>query len=504
MTITRRPAKHGEDALSEVIGFVILFGIIVIVFSNFMLFGVPAQGRDNEIAHMNNVKDQFVDYKVGLDSLFNNNKVGTTISNSFTLGTGGSYSTGAISIIPMINPAGSSGTIAINERVTEYLNISSQSRIQSSSNPETINFPPQRTINYTPSHIYVTLSGISANDLSSGAIFGTTINGTNWVAMVNITPKLTLYTKWVVTKFSSMSDCDNYCLLNLTSGCTVLKGASECACFQPADAYKYSNNAALQLSVSKNNVFTIKDYPIYQNISQNINYTIDLMDAAYGLNSFIVPPDTIHLVIDKKITPTSIINATGYFTYDFTDMSSYNLTLPLGSIVYHAQNNYWISPDYYYQIGGIFVTQADGNSTYKLPPEITFSNDTATNIVTVNINALVIDQNSRGIVGGNSPIQIKTTLKSNAALPYVAGTANTKWIRIGIITTDPKARTMWENYFNYTAMAAGIPNTVTGNTTTESYIIIDGYYTGDEYDINVIASNATFSPILHGIGGTYT
>ena len=118
MAITRRPAKHGEDALSEVIGFIIIFGIIVILFSNYMLYGIPAQGRDSEIAHMNEVKDQFVDYKVGLDSLFNNNKVGTTISNSFTLGTGGSYSTGAISIIPMINPAGSSGTIAINERAT--------------------------------------------------------------------------------------------------------------------------------------------------------------------------------------------------------------------------------------------------------------------------------------------------------------------------------------------------------------------------------------------------
>ena len=511
MTITRRPVKHCEDGLSEVIGFIIIFGIIAIVFSNYMLYGIPAQGRDSEIAHMNEVKDQFVDYKVGLDSLFNNNKVGTTISNSFTLGTGGSYSTGAISIIPMINPAKSSGTIAINERVTEYLNISSQSLIVSESAPVVVQLSStSQQINYTPRHIYVSISGIQLADLSSSGIFGTTIRGTNWIATVNITHPQIAYTKWIVTTFSGGSAkdyCEAYCLPNLSTVCTVIEGTGMCACLQPTDAYKRATISELQLSVSKNNVFTMKNYPIYDNITPGTAYTIDLMDEAYGLNSFIQPPDTVSLVKDN---PLGSINATGNVTYAFTEMSSpnYNLTLPLGAIEYHAQNNYWISPDYYYQLGGIFVTQDDGNSTYKLPTEITFSNNTATNIVTVNINALVIDQNSRGIVGGNSPIQIKTTLKSNAALPYVAGTANAKWIRIGIKTTDPKALAMWKNYFEYSAMAAGIPNTVTGSTTTESYIIIDGASTnrtpGIPYDINVIASNATFSPILHGIGGTYT
>jgi len=492
-----------------VIGFIIIFGIIVIVFSNYMLYGIPAQGRDSEIAHMNNVKDQFVDYKVGLDSLFNNNKVGTTISNSFTLGTGGSYSTGAFSIIPMINPAGSSGTIAINERATEYLNISSQSLIVSESAPVVVQLSStSQQINYTPRHIYVIISNISSTDMdSSSDIFGTTITGKNWIATVNITPQNITYAKWSSIKQSSTMT-EDICNLSPNSLWIKVGQGSDNYCLKPDDSSKYGQSE-LQLSLSKNNVFTMKNYPIYSTIISGTTYTIDLMDEAYGLNSFIQPPppDTISLVIDK---PLGSITATGNVTYAFTEMSSpyYNLTLPLGSLEYHAQNNYWISQNYYYQLGGIFVTQADGNSTYKLPPEITFSKNATTNIVTVNINALFIDQDSRGIVGGNSPIQIKTNLKSNAALPYVAGTANTKWIWIGIKTTDPKALAMWKNYFNYTAMAAGIPNTVTGNTTTESYIIIDGASTGrtpgPDNDINVIASMATFSPILHGIGGTYT
>jgi hypothetical protein len=81
-----------ESGLSKVIGFVLIIGLIVVVASLYLSYGVPAQGRDNEIVHMNEIKDQFVGYKLILDSLFNNNKVGTTVSNSFTLGTVGGYS----------------------------------------------------------------------------------------------------------------------------------------------------------------------------------------------------------------------------------------------------------------------------------------------------------------------------------------------------------------------------------------------------------------------------
>jgi hypothetical protein len=189
-------------------------------------------------------------------------------------------------------------------------------------------------------------------------------------------------------------------------------------------------------------------------------------------------------------------------------MDPYTITpVPLGAINYIAQNNYWIPQQYYYQMGGIFLAQTDGNITYKLPPEITFSydnqSDPAHKIVTVNINALTIDPGNYGVVGGNSPVQIKTTLTNITTQPFVKGSANAKWIRIGINTTDNQARTMWGNYFNYSATVAGMPNYVIGQAGMESYIRIDGYDpspTGN-YDINVIASNATYATTIHGVGG---
>ena len=104
MTDYSQVYPHRESGLSEVIGFVLIIGLIVVVASLYLTYGVPAQGRENEIGHMNEVKDQFVGYKLSLDSLFNNNKVGTTVSNSFTLGTAGGYSQGTISFIPIMSP----------------------------------------------------------------------------------------------------------------------------------------------------------------------------------------------------------------------------------------------------------------------------------------------------------------------------------------------------------------------------------------------------------------
>lgn len=102
----------GESGLSEVVGFVLIIALLVTAFSLYLTYGVPAQGRENEILHMTAVKDQFIDYKIGLDSLLNNNKVGTSLSNFFTLGTEGGFTEGMMSIIPIMSPVKSGGTLS--------------------------------------------------------------------------------------------------------------------------------------------------------------------------------------------------------------------------------------------------------------------------------------------------------------------------------------------------------------------------------------------------------
>jgi hypothetical protein len=485
--------ERKEYGLSEVIGFVLIIGLIVVVASLYLTYGVPAQGRENEILHMNEVKDQFVSYKLSLDSLFTNNKVGTTVSNSFTLGTSGGYSQGTVGFIPVMSPINSGGVIAINQRTTEpeTLNISSHSLIYNTTIPASafthIIQPP---VNPTPPselRLYIDTTTALPSDVSAPYSVQLTSaeaepNVPLWVFVANLTPRYS-YTKYAT--YTGFTGSDPYVLTG-----EVIH-----------EEYQY-NRTDLTIAVFKNGNKTIDDYIVYSNIQATpANYSVNVLDDAYGLKNFIGNESMTFSV--KNLT--SPIKTTGEIRFNAQDEVFRYSPIPLGSIEYRAQNNYWIPQNYYYQMGGVFLQQADGNTTYKLPPEITFSYDAdAKKILTVNINALTIDQNNRGVVGGNSPVQIKSTLSNITPMPYVPGNANTKWIWIGVNTTNSQSRTMWKNYFDYTAWVAGIPGPdyTVGETGTESYILMRGNATSDSiYDINVIASNATYLATVHGIGG---
>jgi hypothetical protein len=107
------PVSSRDDALSEVVGFVLLLALIVVALSLYQVYGVPAAGRENEIAHMNQVKDRFVDYKIALDSLWLNDREGVLISTAFGLGTGAATTAGSALSFPILSPAGSGGTLVV-------------------------------------------------------------------------------------------------------------------------------------------------------------------------------------------------------------------------------------------------------------------------------------------------------------------------------------------------------------------------------------------------------
>jgi len=502
--------QNGDYALSEVIGFVLIIAIIIAAFSLYLTYGVPAQGRENEIVQMNAVNDQFVDYKIGLDSLFTNNKVGTTVSNSFTLGTEGGHTQGTMSVIPIMSPVKSTGILSVDLRTTypETLDITSQSLILNSLNLSartSVDLPT--TANYTLDHVYANISIPSSFVLNRTGNFGMTVNTTRWVATVNLTPQSTLYQwyKSVNSQTPQVNPCGPLYVTNPNQNGTAIQTVEpqflDAVCLVPMNEYNYTGTD-LTISITKGNIITMTKYPVYKNVVPGNTYSVDLMDSTYGLNSVTAASDFINLKVDQPLSP---VTGNGNITYNFIE-EPYTITpIPLGAIEYQAQNNYWISQDYYYQMGGVFLSQIQGNNTYKLPPEISFSTDEsnpAHKIITVNINAVSItDPYGGSAVGGNSPVQIKTTLDSVYPFPYATGTANTRWIRIGINTTDDQARAMWTNYFSYSALVADLPSsTVIGNTTTESFINISGFGT-DTYGINVIASNATYTAAVYGVGG---
>ena len=119
------PPRPRDEALSEVVGFVLILGVIVVALSLYQAYGVPAAGRENEIAHMNQVKNRFVDYKIALDSLWVNEKQGVLLSMAFDLGTGAPATGGRAFSLPILTPAGSGGTVRV-ESGGAVLNITAQ------------------------------------------------------------------------------------------------------------------------------------------------------------------------------------------------------------------------------------------------------------------------------------------------------------------------------------------------------------------------------------------
>jgi len=256
----------------------------------------------------------------------------------------------------------------------------------------------------------------------------------------------------------------------------------------------------ITVTVVKNGVTSLNRAVVYSNIYPNTPYLINLLDPAYGLQSVITYPATLTFL--KNGDPRGNLTANVTAMYAYQKQSNYNYSVPLGSIEYSTSNNYWIPQSYYYQMGGVFLSQSDG-ITYKLPPEITFAYNKNGNI-TVNIVALAYNPAASGTIGGSSPAQLSTSLNDSGSLPYAPVSPNTWNASINITTPDPNAAVMWAAYLNAAAnQTGGIPTSyyTAGNTSTGSYISLPGIDDGNPH-ITLSAKTANLSVYVQSVGST--
>lgn len=485
--------RTGENGLSEVVGFVLLLGVLVLVFSLYLTYGIPAQGRENEVGHMNDVKDEFMSYKIGVDSLWINHQANTAMGTAMKLGTTGKTTQGSNSFIPILQPVGSSGTIAINQRTPspENLKITSQSLIVNETDMTIIEIHEAQDslINSTPQHLYLNITGITSSHLNRNTVFGTQLQGVDsvgktWSSSVNLTPRISYYQTY------------------------TLSGVSPTYTLIPQDVYNYSSSD-LTLTVNKSGSLSLQDYILYKNVTSG-DYTVDLMDDAYGLKSFIsssVFPITISLIkYQDPMAPVISTKGVTMFAYNATSLT---YSVPLGSLEYRANNNYWIPQTYYYQMGGVFLTQNDG-VTCKLPPSISFPNGSL-DVINVSIIAIAYDTSRTDGIGGSSPVQIKTVMNPDSGdLPYAPIYPNTWNMSINITTPDnnEKTRDMWENFFKESAQQAGWPESYYDANCAhppgyyDCYITIAGPDTDpDVADIDLSVKTVNLTANVQNIGG---
>ncbi|WP_325629500.1 hypothetical protein, partial [Methanospirillum sp.] len=94
-----------------------IVALLSILFSMYLLYVVPLQGRDAEISHMDSVKDEFMNIKLDIDNLIITNRLDLLIQRIIPLGTKTSSSGGSFSFIPLQSYSGSSGTLIVDKTV---------------------------------------------------------------------------------------------------------------------------------------------------------------------------------------------------------------------------------------------------------------------------------------------------------------------------------------------------------------------------------------------------
>ncbi len=430
-----------ESALSEVIGFILILGVIALLLSLYIVYVVPAEGRQNEILHMNDVGSEFNGYKMMVDSLILNDQVGSTIYNTFTLSTQGiTSSTGGFITFPLFQPAGSTGAILINQRV-DNLEITALTLDQAHGPGNQA--PNLSVITDEPLHIYTNFTMLSSYPVSgsnvsfipqNAGILVVPLTNPYWKLWVNHTPRVD----------------------HVSPGL-------------------WNYNTDLTISVEKNGLPTIQELTIIKNIKNNTRYFVDIIDEAYGINTDLQYP----LYLQRIQTSAYIANDSLATSYG-TSSGMYHDSSTLGSLEYRSGNNYFIQQNYYYQMGGIFLEQQDG-MVNKIPPSIAVSKS-VNNITLVKVDEVIIV--GGGIIGGTTPVQVQTQLSGINISKMSYGIPNAKWVAI-TIHTDPKAAPMWNSTFTRILTSSNAKGKVQ-STPTSSTLIIDGSdSTNSTYDIEL-------------------
>ncbi len=499
---------QGERALSEVIGFLMIVALLTILFSMYILYVIPLQGRDAEIAHMDQVKEQFTGLKMDTDSLLVNKRVNYPIQRMIPLGTTGSGAGGSFSIIPMQGFSGSSGTLEVNTRdpglgtVEIYLMGTAVStmldegdaRVEYSIDNIPLE-PSDSSISIDPTHFLISYNVTSPpkypNESETLAIYSPNKDNQNWSVSAQVIDR---YEQGTVN-----------------------------------EALLLSNPCDLTLSIKKKGRSTIDNLTIATNVSASGNpYIINLYDWTYGLADSL--KGTYNFTYSVNGDPESTEFAIGQLAYtpipdyiilpdnEFANSGNPAVTHPLSRFQYVSQNRYWLNQEYQYQWGAMFVNQSDGSSVLFTPP---ISIEYADNAIQVRLTDIILETYSPHVpdssIGGsqNNPVLLTMNELTSSINGYTLldGQTNANYVFLAIRCTNEQEAKKWEKTFtiiknnairsNYGTLSnqdIAVTN-ITGENTAIFCVARDTDPPG--FDLSAIVSGkATVGDVLTALNGS--
>jgi hypothetical protein len=492
-----------ETALSEVIGFILILAIITAAASLYVVYVVPAQGREAEIRHMEYISGEFTGYKIGLDSLWINNREDVTISRTISLGTLGATTQGSFLNLPLFQPYGSSGTMVVNGRGDtigyEVVGVI----IEDYPGNYTPGFNP---IEAPPRHLYLEFK---STDTSSGdGIRLTPDNSDNadWVVWLNVTHIVTSAQTGPVGTFPTFTGT----------------GLSQVIAYLQSDALEtwansvgssVSTEPALTITVIKNGNETLSNWVIKRNIQDNVYYLVDLLDPAYGLGNDVDYSFTLlrdgNDVTGELTTGTIITNypvSVGYSSIPGFVIPDH----PMGTLEYLSNNYYWIQQNYYYQNGAVFLEQPDDGSVVKVLPAITLTSDQPGK-VKVHITDIQILSSMQSL-GGTGSAEVTSFIsgitmdETESGIQYARGIPNAQTVIITVNTDSEQSALAWDGAFRRVkslGLLNGVPDgwssvdPHSSGSTTSTFRITGASPTG--YDILLDYTRVNMSASLQSV-----
>ncbi|KQC07143.1 MAG: hypothetical protein APR55_01030 [Methanolinea sp. SDB] len=481
-----------ETALSEVIGFILILAIITAAASLYIVYVVPAQGREAEIRHMEYISGEFTGYKIGIDSLWINNREDVTISRTFDLGTLGGTTQGSFLNLPLFQPYGSSGTMVVNGR-GDTIGYEVDALVEELGTDETDDF--SSSVIEEPRHLYVKLS-IDNVDSADGVLLESSEE--DWKVWLNVTRTVRPQPSTTITRLPTVTpepqgqgqgqvnakDIENWITETLVKWLEL----------------QYD----LTITVIKNGDETLSNWVIKRDIS-NGDYTVDLFDEAYGLSGE-------NLSYPFELTKTEYGIDCVFPRYLIQNIETDPLLM--GSLEYRSNNYYWIQQNYYYQDGAVFLEQPDDGSVVKTMPSITFDKDDPSDTLIVRIIDVVItDPIQSRSLGGTGSVEVTsfvsdiTNGRIEPGTELATGIPNAKNVNITVIADSPQSALAWEGAFRQVRTLGernGVPEdwsvapTRSGNIV--SFRITGNPINGpDDYDILLDYTRVNMSASLQSV-----
>ncbi|PWR73501.1 hypothetical protein ACKUB1_04920 [Methanospirillum stamsii] len=517
--------RVSDDALSEVIGFILIIAILVVIASLYVTYVVPAQGREAEIEHMTYIKDKFVDFKIALDSLWINQETNVSVSQNIEMGTLGQKTQGQFVFLPLANPVGSAGQMKIdNSDDTGTINITINGLFKEISEDDReamdlygssqiiVNPDIYRQIQYYqalyPAHTKNMILIPISDETDPTAPDYIPSDPNDFTDIVELEfPLVDIYpnTSDTIRNWTASFELvrvPSFYIPNSGNNATFFE-TDKWAGYMEAD-YRYD----LMMNLEKRNMSTGSNFPVFQSftvgsysIKPSSDVWINLQDPAYGLDA----SGPLEVKDDDGNVYVGTLNNTQNFDVNMSsainfDISSFNeaikstydlsthstLNQPMGNFSYTGRNYYWVNQEYTYQMGGVFLSQQDtGGSVAKVLPLLTLGTENGNPLV--KITRLLI-KGVNGNVAGTTPVQVvsqvtgirKNIIQNDNYLAPSPNNARKVSITINYPKDNPEQVQMWANVFNSTVYAANMTSgfnpawrTIITPTSRETGIIVE-------------------------------